>query len=390
LKTKAKVAIQKCGSYDPKEVFTAVSKVFTDAGGFDIIKPGQRVLLKLNLLNAAPVERAVTTHPEITRALIRLVKNAGGAPVAGDAPGLDLPGMGRKVLKTSGTLAVCQQEDISAVVFTDKGYEVVTLESNVKLKSIHIAREILEADVIIGVSKAKSHLQAYYTGGIKNFFGTCPGKDKKIAHTFPNTEEFSQSLVDIFAACNPDFGIMDGIIGMEGRGPSGGKPRFLGLVLGSKDFVALDRVTSTAMGYDRIDIPHIRQAAKRNLGEGELENIEIIGPPIDKVRQIFELPPTSKIPVPGFLNKVIFRLWQVDPKVTHLCVKCGHCATVCPVDAIVMGDEIALIDYKDCINCFCCHELCPNNAILEKTSLFVKVFRFVSWVKKRLLPESAS
>ena len=121
-----------------------MSKVFTDAGGFDIIKPGQRVLLKLNLLNAAPVERAVTTHPEITRALIRLVKNAGGVPVAGDAPGLDLPGMGRKVLKTSGTLAVCQQEDIPAVVFTDKGYDVVTLESNVKLKSIHIAREILE------------------------------------------------------------------------------------------------------------------------------------------------------------------------------------------------------------------------------------------------------
>ena len=380
---KTKVAIQKCGTYDPVEIQNAVEKAVADAGGLNMIRSGDRVLLKINLLNTAPPERAVTTHPEVTRAMIRAVKDLGGKPIVGDAPGLDLPGMGKKVLRTSGTLAVCEQEDVPAIVFTDKGYKQVQVETNVKIKQMYIARELLEADVVIGLSKAKSHMQAIYTGAIKNFFGAVPTKDRKFSHAMPGLDEFAQCLVDIFIACNPHFGLMDAVIAMEGRGPSDGKPRNLGLILASNDLVALDTATSTAMGYDRTDIPHIRLASRRLVGVGDIEKIEIVGPALKEVRQEFELPPTSKIPVPGFLNAIAVRLIKVDPRVTPLCIKCGHCAEVCPVDAIVMGDNMAVIDYGKCIGCFCCHELCPSSAIKEKTSLAIKLFRFFTRLKEK-------
>ena len=376
---KSKVSIVQCESYDSSLIHDAVAQAVESAGGLGrIIKAGDRVLLKANLLNASPPEQAVVTHPEVTRAMIRLVKQAGGVPLVGDAPGLDLPGMGKKVLRTSGTIEVCEQEGAEPVLFTDHGYDTVDLPDSVVLKTLHLSRAVREADVVIGMSKAKSHLQAFYTGAIKNFFGVIPQHNRKTAHALPDVESFSQTLVDIFAAVRPAFGIMDAVVGMEGRGPSAGRPRKLGLILASADLVALDAVTCACMGYDKLDIPHIRQAAARGMGNNDLERIEIVGPPIDLVRQSFELPPTSVVHLPGFLNKLAMKLWTIDPKVTAKCVLCGHCEKICPVDAITMGDKKAIIDFQKCIRCFCCHELCPDTAISEKRSLVVKIYKLVN------------
>jgi hypothetical protein len=50
------------------------------------VRPGQRVLLKPNLLGGFAVERAVTTHPSVVRAAIRLAQEAGGRVLVGDSP----------------------------------------------------------------------------------------------------------------------------------------------------------------------------------------------------------------------------------------------------------------------------------------------------------------
>ena len=383
---KSTVIIRKCDSYEPAAVQDAVAAAVEAAGGIgSIVKPGDRVLLKINLLNAAKPERAVVTHPEVVRAMIRLVKSAGGEVVVGDAPGLDLPGHGKKVLRTSGAAQVCEEEGVIARPFAEKGFVEVTESTNRLMQTLHIAREVAEADVVIGLSKAKSHMQAVYTGAIKNFFGTLPSKDRKRSHSYVNLQDFSESLVDIFAACKPTFGLMDGIMAMEGRGPSDGNPRKLGLVLASHDFVALDRVTSTCMGYDRLVIPHIDLAAKRGLGVGNLDRITIDGPAIAEVRQEFKAPPnTAALPIPAFIQRFALGLFKVEPLVTVRCVTCGHCASVCPVEAIEMGPEMAQIDYSKCIGCFCCHELCPISAILERRSLLAHLFTLFGRIQDRL------
>lgn len=370
---KSKVIIRPCANYETSAVERAVFEVFEAAGGFGLVQKGARVLVKINLLNASPPEKAVVTHPEVTRAVIRVVKEAGGVPVVGDSPGLDQSWMAERVLKSSGTFDVCTEEGVDMAPFFLKGYGTVELPNAKRLSTVHIAREILEADVVIGVSKAKSHMQAVYTGAIKNFFGALPQKDRKIAHSLPDLRSFSESLVDIFSACRHHLGIMDAVVGMEGRGPADGPPRHLGLILGSTDFVALDTVTTYCIGYDHLDIPYLDIAAEAGLGKDDLERIEINGPPIADVKKNFVPAPTALQRMPGFMNKLGMWLWSVEPKMTSACTSCGHCASICPVHAIKIGTKRAIIDYDKCILCFCCHELCPDHAVKERKSLVAHV-----------------
>ena len=84
-----KVSIIRCENYDTDKVFDAVKRSVDLVGGIEsFVKPGMKVLVKPNLLSARPPEDAVDTHPEIVRAVVRLVKSANGVPAIGDSPAL--------------------------------------------------------------------------------------------------------------------------------------------------------------------------------------------------------------------------------------------------------------------------------------------------------------
>src|SRR4030067_930491 len=101
------VSITKCSTYGTDEVESAVGRAVELAGGMGrFVKKGERILLKPNLLSAKPSEKAVTTHPEVVRAIIGLVRRAGATPVVGDSPGL---GSALKVARRCGVLDVCVQ-----------------------------------------------------------------------------------------------------------------------------------------------------------------------------------------------------------------------------------------------------------------------------------------
>ena len=83
-----KISITRCPDYNTERVFDAVSRAVDLVGGIEsIVKPGTKVLLKPNLLSARLPEDAVDTHPEVVRAVARLVKGAGATPYIGDSPG---------------------------------------------------------------------------------------------------------------------------------------------------------------------------------------------------------------------------------------------------------------------------------------------------------------
>jgi uncharacterized protein (DUF362 family) len=65
-----------------------IRELLAPFGGMgNFVEKGDRVLLKVNLLSAREPEKAVTTHPEVGRAVARAVKEAGGRPYIGDWPG---------------------------------------------------------------------------------------------------------------------------------------------------------------------------------------------------------------------------------------------------------------------------------------------------------------
>ena len=86
-----RVSIVRCSDYS--EVKDAIKESLSLIGGLEpIISPGNRVLLKPNVLSIRPPEDAVTTHPAVVAAMCELVKEAGGVPVVGDGSGIIRPG----------------------------------------------------------------------------------------------------------------------------------------------------------------------------------------------------------------------------------------------------------------------------------------------------------
>jgi uncharacterized protein (DUF362 family)/Pyruvate/2-oxoacid:ferredoxin oxidoreductase delta subunit len=373
------VALIKCFSYDQPVLDQSVRQTIDLIGGINqFVKHGQRVLLKINLLSAQTPEKAITTHPAIVRSIIRLVKSVGAYPVIGDSPSGTFKGIEHHWIKT-GIKEIADEEGVELVTFETQPIVKFQLPGRKYVSTLHISKPVLDADVIISLPKLKTHSLLLYTGAIKNMFGCVPGLLKSEYHKqAPHPDDLAQMLVDLYAIIKPELTIMDGIVGMEGNGPSRGQPRAIGALLASIDGVALDTIASTILGYNPQDIATTRIAARQGLGENRLTNIKITGGRLEDFIQQNTLLPSNallrKIPR-GLLRWVLEKfLWAKPVSDKALCTQCAMCIKSCPVQAMKMGKLVPEIDESICINCLCCHELCPVGAIDIKTSWLLSAF----------------
>jgi len=343
----------------------------------------KRILIKPNLLMASSPDKAITTHPVLIEAIIEILKEKeAGEIFIGDTPGNTSTNLDY-LYKITGIKEIAERQKVNLVnLYT---YGVINIKSEVA-GNIPITKFIKDVDYIINVPKLKTHTFMLMTCVIKNTFGLVPGMNKSRMHAIAiNPENFAKILVEIFNEVNPVINIVDGIIGMEGEGPSAGNPRKFGKIIIGKDPVAVDVVSSLLLGYKPEEIYTNVIAHKKGLGEIELDKIEIIGeekdkiynPDVAKVKSFYNL--SKKVPsfmgnIASFLYNKLIRQYPVieDEK----CIKCRICENSCPNKAITYTPERMIIDYKKCISCFCCHELCPQKAIrLEKSLLARKLFR---------------
>jgi len=370
----ATVSIQKCETYDRTLVFGQVDQVLKDLGGIEsIVQKGDRVLLKPNMLSAKLPEMGVTTHPLILEALIVQVQDAGGEVWIGDSPSGVWKGI-QRYWKNTGYEDLANRTGARLVSFEADG----TVEREVNGRIYHLAKTVFDADVVINVPKLKTHGLTFYTGAIKNLYGTLPGFQKTKYHKeFPNPVEFSQVILDIYTCVRPTLTIMDAVIAMEGNGPATGDLRKVGLLLGSTDGVALDAVANRIMGFKNAEVPTTRFAGERGVGENDIEKIQIRGVPVrDVMVDDFNLPSTHLANyVPKFLVNWVGRFVWVRPTVDKdKCTGCAVCAKSCPVNAIEMQNGIPVTDYEKCINCLCCNESCPEGAVYQKLSWLARRF----------------
>lgn len=335
-----KVSIVKCNDYS--KVKNAIRHSLDLIGGLEkVIKPDDRVLLKVNILMAKKPEYAVTTHPSVVKAVIQLVKEKGGMVFVGDSAGGT--GLTDKAFAVSGIKSVTEQENVELLNFEKTG--------TYRIKGLNIAKPLLDSDVVISLPKLKTHTFTFFTGAVKNLFGGIPGKQKSELHSkHKKLEDFSNMLLDIYSAVKPKLGIMDGILGMEGDGPSNGKVVRSNVILSSFDCISLDYVSSTLIGYNPMGIATTRLAFERKLGE--TENIEIVGEKLENVKIDFKKPISedAKENVVPFVDK-------------DKCRKCLTCVNICPVNAINAVNNNITFNRMKCIRCYCCSELCPNGAI---------------------------
>jgi uncharacterized protein (DUF362 family)/NAD-dependent dihydropyrimidine dehydrogenase PreA subunit len=364
------VSIVKCDSYNDAE--KCVRKAIELIGGItNYIKPGNRVLLKPNLLSPKPPGKAVTTHPKIVEAMINIVHSANGEVLVGDSSGGI--GLTAKAFQVSGIQRVAEDLGAKIINFDTTGTHTIKIPNGKVLKEIHIAKPVIDSDIVVSLPKLKTHALTLYTGAIKNMFGTIPGGNKSLIHGITgSSERFSEALIDIYSVLPVHLAIMDGIVGMEGLGPHMGKPKRSGVVLASNDSVGLDAISSAIMGFIPRDIPMLRMAEERGLGTIDLEKIALHGESLDRVKVTFKKPVklhSRLMRLPASLRNLFVESPRLPFPNKNKCTKCKICEENCPVQAIIVNDY-PNFDYNRCILCYCCYELCPEGGIKLKKSLF--------------------
>ena len=375
------VSLVECPDYKSSSIDKAIQQSLANLGGIaQFVKPGQTVLIKPNALLGVSPDHAVTTHPTVISAVVREVIKAGGRAIVGDSPGNAYANVEKCLIET-GIKPAVEAAGGRMVYFQTEG--VVQLKSpshNAKIPSLPIAKAVLTADAVINIAKLKTHGLTLYTGAIKNMFGAVPGFNKTMFHAnCQNPRDFAAALVDVFELTKPELNIIDAVIGMEGRGPSEGKPRQLGVLIASTDAVAADAVGSYLMGYEPLEINTTAIAYARELGEARLDKIGIIGTELSSIRQsdwqhaknmsqmIQKLPP--------WLFRFAAGLISIKPVIDQAkCTRCQVCVKNCPAKTIYFYPDKnkVEIDHSRCIYCFCCHELCPFKAIELRKSWLAK------------------
>lgn len=365
------VSIVKADRYDSAAVRDGVERLLLPLGGIgSFVKPGERVLIKPNMLSAKSPDKAVTTHPALLREVILLVRKAGGIPVVGDSPGV---GGVQRVAEKSGMREVLDETGTELVEFT-KSRDV---EGSGTFKRIPLALQYLEAEKVINLPKLKTHEMMTITCGVKNLFGAVVGTAKAAWHLKAGADRdlFARLLVEIHQVRPPELTIVDAIVSMEGDGPGSGDPRFTGCLLAGPDALAVDRIAADIIGVPR-RLRYVERAAEQ-MGVVP-ETVSVVGVPVDEVRvQGFRLPHISDVQfgLPTFLKDRLRHHLTSRPAPTEKCILCGICVNACPPKAMKIDHGRLDIDYRLCIRCFCCRELCPHAALTVKEGLVLKLIK---------------
>ena len=370
---KTKVALIRCEKYDDGQVIHCIKKGIDLLGGTSsFVKPGDKIVLKPNVLIGSDPENCVTTHPVVFRAVGSIFKEAGAIISYGDSPAF---GKSEFSLKRSGLKEVGDELGFLLADF-DRG-RPVSHKDALLVKKFIIANGVLDNDGLISLPKLKTHGFMRFTGAVKNQFGCVPGFLKGQYHVkLPDPYDFATMLVDLNTLIKPRLYIMDGIIAMEGNGPRSGKTKQLNIILLSTDPIALDATACRIINLNPEFVPTSKLGEKAGLGTYHAENIEIVGEQIDAfIDKSFNVNRTAPVSAANgrirtFIKNKITQRPTIDKA---KCTQCGTCVKMCPVEpkAVdwVKGDKSKppKHNYDLCIRCYCCQETCPEGAIMIAT-----------------------
>jgi uncharacterized protein (DUF362 family)/Pyruvate/2-oxoacid:ferredoxin oxidoreductase delta subunit len=367
----AQVAVTRATHYDINELRLAIGKNLDLIGGLgSFVKRGDKVFVKINHLPpASPPERGIVTHPVFTEAVVALLKDLGADVIIGDD-------VETADFNVSGYHEMCVRAGVQLVNLKEAGFVATSCAGKI-LKEVYAARTALEAEVIINLPKFKTHSLCTFTGGVKNMYGCIPTGLRRHYHgDFLRIEEFCQAVVDIYSVMPPSLTIMDGIMAMQGEGPGNGQVRQLGIILASRDTVALDAIAGKVIGLEPQDVLSTLYAGERGIGIADLSRIEVLGEKIESVAvKNFKLPSAASRffmgKAPKGLAKLFLAQFSPRPYIRRKnCTGCKECEKVCPVAAATVNDKEAEINHALCISCMCCHEVCRFNAIVPRRPFF--------------------
>ena len=338
-------------------------------GGLDrLVQRGSRVLIKPNFV--APFEKAVTNF-DLIRTVVAAVRAAGGVPVIGESSGFEFHTA--TAFKVIGADKLAEELDVELVNFDEA--EIVEVTSNTgPLRRWQIAREVLEADCLINLPKLKGHTLTRVTFGLKNLMGTANRRTRRRMHV----KGLSRTIPQLNRIVRPSVTIVDALEPLARAVFSGRQA--LGVVLASRDTVAVDRVCCGLLGVDEREIGHIANAMESDLHDGTvdlvgdgLEDLPQVGLQAESRRRGLHRAamwvlyaadgPWSRLARRSLIPRVHYALAVRPHLVGDRCTRCGVCVEVCPADAIDLNRKRIIASRCRLVRCMKCVEACPEGAI---------------------------
>lgn len=226
------------------------------------------VLLKPNVGRAAKSGQGYNTNPETMDAIIEIFINIPVKSITiGESPlvGIDT----FKAYEISGIAKIAKKHNVNLIAFDDEKPIKKDIPEPRVVKTTKICKQVFEYDFVVSVPVAKTHMHTGVTLGIKNMKG-CLYKHEKVRYhqleyfdkEYPE-KTLDSAISDLATVLLPDLTIIDGYIGMEGLGPSGGTPKNSNFVIASWDALAADVVGCHLMGYEAKEVPHLRLVSER-------------------------------------------------------------------------------------------------------------------------------
>ncbi len=253
---------------EPVEMYR---RAMEEMGGMKkFIKPGQTVVLKPNASWDVPPQRAANTNPDLMKAIVEDCVAAGAGRVfAFDHTcdnwerSYDNSGVAEAVRQGGGQMLHANLE---------RYYRDVSIPGAKRLTTAKVYERLMEADVFINIPVLKHHASTTITIAMKNLMGVV--WDRRFWHR----NDLHQCIADFCLYRKPDLNIVDAYLVMTRNGPRGTSEadltRMRSLLI-SKDIVAVDAAGAMMLGHEPGDIAHLRIAAEMNIGNINLDDLNI-------------------------------------------------------------------------------------------------------------------
>lgn len=272
----ARVAIVK--GEDPHEM---VRRALELIRAEEMVSTEDTVLIKPNYITAKDPSTGVTTDPLVVEELIRFAKRCGAKSITvGDGGAGDT----ERAFDTVGLRDIVSRLGVNLIDLNRDRRARVRIPGALSLNEVDIARTAIDSTCMFNVPSLKVHHMALVTLCMKNLMGVVLPKGSMHA-------ELHAKLVDLASLLKPRINVIEGIVGSE-LDEVDGNPVRMDVIIAGTDIVATDAVGAMVMGIDPKKVTHIQLASKRGLGVGKIQNIDILGDPVESVRRDFKLPPT--------------------------------------------------------------------------------------------------
>ena len=251
--------------------------------GTNLVSPDDKVLIKPNYVVAKHPSTGVTTDSRVVEALIKFAKECGTKDITVGEGG---SGDTEAAFETVGIKEITSKLGAKLIDLNRDQRVAIQIPRALSLREINVAKTAVQSTCIINAPTLKIHHMALVTLGMKNLMGLVLPKGS--IH-----QELQKRLVDLASIIKPKINIIDGLVGCE-HDEVQGRPVGMNIIIAGTDIVATDAVGAAVMGIDPEDVEHIKLAHERGLGTGKLEEIEILGEPLESVKKSFELPQEFK------------------------------------------------------------------------------------------------